>query len=358
MKFKKVFSYFSNNALPIVLIVEHIVMEAYHLIKYLQENADSVTAREVEEWISLSDENRALADEMYYLLFINDRIDASARIDIKETYREFREKYMTKKPATSQKATPIKTKNRWGKVPYVAAIALLFLISGLFLSIIIQGNNRASFTVSTKLGERAVVRLPDGTQAQLNACSDLTYAQTFFPRKRYVTLKGEAYFDVAHKASFPFVVSTDDVEIEVLGTEFNVRNNADERYITTILVEGTIHFKNTRGDADLQMKPGEELVFDKNFQQYHLITHANPGDAIGWIDGRLVFRNVSLQEIANSLERNYNVRFHFTDEKVKNERFNADFEIADNIYQILSVLELTSRFSYEIDNRDITISSK
>lgn len=333
-------------------------MKVHHLIEYLQGNADPATSSEVEQWISLSKNNRERVDEIYYLLFVGDRVDALAKNDVKEAYREFQKKYMTKKPDTSRKVARIERKGRWRKASYVAAVALLFLISGLFLSIIIQGNNRASFTVSTKLGERAVVELPDGTQARLNACSDLSYAQTFFPRKRYVTLKGEAYFDVVHKRSSPFVVSTDDVEIEVLGTEFNVRNNADERYITTTLVEGAIHFKNTRGGADLQLNPGEELVFDKNFQQYHLFTHANAGDAIGWIDGRLIFRNVPLHEIANSLERNYNVRFHFADEKVKNERFNADFEIADNIYQILSILELTNRFRYEIDNREITISSR
>lgn len=373
-------------------------MEIQYLIEYLQEKTDPETTKKVEEWILQSEENRKQVEDIYYLLFISDKAEAYAKIDVKEAYQEFCEKYSKTSsaditntssvniPKTSSiditntssddikntssvdtlkissdditKTSKVRKIRTWSKAPYVAAIALLFIISGMFLGIIMQNNKNQLFTVSTKLGERALVELPDGTQAWLNACSDISYSQTIFPRKRNVILNGEAYFDVAHNKRSPFVVNTDKVNIEVLGTKFNVRNNRDERYVTTTLIEGSIKFNSEHAGINLKLSPGEEMKFDKNDRNYSLLTHSNTKEAIGWIDGRLIFRNNTLQEIAGLLQQNYNVRIHFADEEVKNERFNADFEINDNIYQILSILELTNRFSYEINNRDITISSK
>lgn len=333
-------------------------MEIQYIIEYLQEKTDPETTKKVDKWILESEGNRKQVEDIYYLLFISDKVEAFAKVDVKEAYQEFCDKYNMNSTVDISKTKKTKNISLWHNKPYVAAIAILFIISGLFLSIIIQGNNRELFTVTTKLGERALVELPDGTQAWLNACSDISYRQSIFPRRRNVILNGEAYFDVAHNKRSPFVVNTDEVNIEVLGTKFNVRNNRDERYVTTTLIEGSIEFNSENAGINLKLSPGEEMKFDKNDLKYSLLTHSNTKEAIGWIDGRLIFRNNTLQEIAGLLQQNYNVRIHFADEGVKNERFNADFEISDNIYQILSILELTNRFSYEINNREIIISSK
>lgn len=333
-------------------------MEIQYIIEYLQEKTDPETTKKVDKWILQSEENRKQVEDLYYLLFISDKADTFEKIDVKEAYQEFCDKYNTNYNVEISKTKKIKNISLWRNIPYVAAIAILLIISGLFLSIIMQGSKNQIFTVTTKLGERAFVELPDGTQAWLNACSDISYSQSIFPRKRNVILHGEAYFDVAHNKRSPFVVNTEEVNIEVLGTKFNVRNNRDERYVTTTLIEGSINFNSEHAGINLKLRPGEEMKFDKNNHKYSLLTESNTKEVIGWIDGRLIFRNNTLQEIAILLQQNYNVRIHFADEGVKNERFNANFEIADNIYQILSILELTNRFSYEINNRDITISSK
>lgn len=372
--FKKVLFLFSNIGFNIVLNKQHKIMEIYSIIEYLQERSDNETTKMVEKWIKSSDDNLKLAEDIYFIISVNEKVEDQGKIDVKDAYREFCEEYKKTEPDVvgdtdkifvrqnskikKSDSEKISTKRHWSNISYVAAISLLIIVSGLFLSLLIQNNKSQMFTVSTNLGERALVELPDGTQAWLNACSDISYKESLFSRKRLVSLNGEAYFEVVHNKRSPFIVNTDNVNIEVLGTKFNIRNNIDERYITTTLIEGSIKFSNEFAGIDLQLIPGEEMKFNKKDQQYSMYQHSNITDVIGWIDGRLIFRNNTFFEIAVLLEQNYNVRIHFADELVKTERFNADFEISDNIYQIMSILELTNRFKYEINNRDITISSK
>lgn len=95
-------------------------------------------------------------------------------------------------------------------------------------------------TVVTQLGERSQVVLPDGTKVWLNSSSSVEYVAPFFSRQRRVKMEGEAYFEVEHDRRAPFVVSTNGLDIEVLGTRFNIRNDDNEHRVTTVLLEGAV----------------------------------------------------------------------------------------------------------------------
>lgn len=330
-------------------------MEEYKLIKYLEGTLEADLCKEVEQWVSSSDENRKVLEDLYVLLFVNDRMSARKAINVEDAFKEFQQKYL---PPAEIQIKKVKKTPMWRRVAGVAAIFVVAIASATILSMFLLDHNTQPVTVATKLGERAHVELPDGSKVWLNACSNLEYNKSLLSRKRIARLKGEAYFEVAHNSKMPFIVSTGDTRIRVLGTKFNVRNNHDEGQMTTTLLDGSIRYIDENANVNVVLKPDEELVFDKNNNQYYLKQISYVSDVPRWIDGKLAFENASLAEIAISLERNYNVRIHFADEEVKHQRFNAEFETADNIYQILSILEITDKFTYRVNNRDIILSSK
>lgn len=329
-------------------------MEENILIEYLKGTLNEDSCGKVEEWVSLSDENKKIMENLYVLLFVSDRITARNEINVNKEFSEFeRNRKTILKPAQKTK-----TISFWRRIAGVAAVFIAVLISGAFVTLTLLEKNAQSTIVATRLGERAQVTLPDGSKVWLNACSSLEYKKSFFSRKRGAKLNGEAYFEVAHNKTFPFIVSSGNSEIKVLGTKFNIRGNDDENYLSATLVEGSILFSEAEANLNVKLKPGEELIFDKTTRQYRLKNLTNPQEILGWMNGKLLFENASLEEIAKDLERHYNVHIRFSNEKVKKERFNAEFEMADNIYQILSILELTNKFTYKIDKREVIISSK
>lgn len=330
-------------------------MEEYTLIAYLKGLLDEKASKEVDAWLALSNDNQKTLEDLYVLMFVDERIQAKNEIDVTQSFREFQEKNM-RMPSSASSAT--RKMPLWRKVSTIAALLLVVLLSGAFISLMLLERNAEPIFVSTQLGERAQVTLPDGSKVWLNACSSVAYKKSFFSRKRSAELKGEAYFEIARNSYLPFVVTSDNSQIKVLGTKFNVRSNEDENYLSATLMEGSILFSENKANIYVQIKPGEELIFDKSTQAYQLKNLSNPTEILGWMEGRLIFENNSLEEIAKSLERNYNVRIRFGDNMVKQKRFNAEFEMADNIYQILSILELTDKFTYKINKREIVISSK
>ena len=327
-------------------------MEEQILIKYIQGKLAPKSVEEVENWIQLSDENRKAVEDLYVLLFLNDRMDAKREIDVNETYKEFKQITQARLQVSDKKIIPL-----WRKVAGVAVVAAIILFSGLLSMFAYMDKQTQPMLVSTKVGERAEVLLPDGSRVWINACSSLEYKKLFLSRKRKIKLTGEAYFEVAHNAYFPFIVQNNKTEVRVLGTKFNIRSNDDDNYITTTLFNGSISFSDNE-KLNITLKPGEELVFDKTTRTAQVRSLDYPEDALNWINGKLMFENSTLEDIAKNLERHYNVNIRFKDDNVKQKRFTAEFESADNIYQILSILELTQKFNYKIEGRRIFIWSK
>lgn len=328
-------------------------MDEQIVIKYLKGELDEAQCKSVEEWIAASEDNRREMETLYYIIFVNERVDAMDTIDTEAALQRFKEKAGVKK---SKERHP---KIVWYKrVAVAAALLLLLLASGVFATLTMMEHNAQPMIVSTRLGERAHVTLPDGSQVWLNACSSLEYSKSFFSPRRKAELNGEAYFEVAHNRRFPFVVSNEHMEITVLGTKFNVRANSDEEQITTNLIEGSVRYRDQNNGRDIIMNPSERLIVDKLTDRFRVEENSLVEEATAWIDGRLIFENSSLEEIARSLEKHYNVHISFADARVKELRFNAEFDMADNIFQILSILQMTNKFTHSIDQRDVMIMSK
>ncbi|WP_276480810.1 FecR family protein [Paraflavitalea pollutisoli] len=231
--------------------------------------------------------------------------------------------------------------------------------------------------IITKNGSRTKVQLPDGTQVWLNAGSKLTYDKEFNTTLREVTLWGEGYFDVVRNEKKPFIIHTAQMDIKVLGTQFNLRSYPNDKTAEAALIHGSIEVRLKNRPAEkIILKPHEKIVVNNNdtlpmteniaksqkdqrnalvvikgLSQQDDSTYAETS----WLDNKLVFTNESFPELATRLERWYGVTIRLTDEHVSAMRFTGVFE-DETIGEALRGLAITSPFTYRIQGKSITIS--
>lgn len=200
--------------------------------------------------------------------------------------------------------------------------------------------------------------LSDGTQVAINAESKLRYPIRFDSISRNVYVSGEAYFKVAHDASRPFRVHTSKGVVEVLGTEFNVRDYAEEKKVETTLAEGSVAYRTVgqgRVKLTMYLKPGYQVVDDGNKLEKKQVDIER---IISWKDGKYTFYDKTLEELMAYLERTYDVEVFFMNESVKGLRFSGDLQRYDKVELFLAYLEQGGDVRFSVQGRTITVYRK
>ena len=213
--------------------------------------------------------------------------------------------------------------------------------------------------LKTPYGKRFSIQLSDGTTVQLNSGSTLKYPVNFLEGdKRQVYLTGEAYFDVAKDEKHPFVVNVAALNVEVLGTQFNVSTYPEDTTTDVVLVEGSVRmFQNDGSDDKLNsviLEPGYAGVFDKlkaKISTKPVVTSVYTS----WVQGELVFRNITFSNILKKMERHYNIEITNNNVELAHEEFNASFG-DEPIEKILNYLEITYNINVTIKENKIIIN--
>lgn len=197
--------------------------------------------------------------------------------------------------------------------------------------------------------------LSDGTRVWLNAQSELKYPVCFSGEKRQVFLKGEAYFEVARNEQQPFEVNTSRGNIRVLGTEFNVRDYKEEKRVVTTLINGSINY-TSNNKKSVFLQPSEQL---EDTDASPLIPQkVNTALFVGWKDGKYLFKNLSLEEIMQTLERWYDVTIFWQNEDIRQLHFTGDLKRYDNINTLLKFIEIGGDVRFEIKGKAIIVTAK
>lgn len=212
-------------------------------------------------------------------------------------------------------------------------------------------------TVST-LADTRTIKLPDGTEVTLNHFSSLTYPKKFKGKHREVDLKGEAYFEVTKNREHPFIVQTESVNVEVLGTHFNVESYPDDPEVKTTLLEGSVMVSNKANSVRMVLKPNESAIYNKVKKSMTLEVSDRAAEEIAWRNGELVFTNLPLQEIARQLSNTFGVNISIADKALQNYRITARFSDGEGLDQILDLLHTVGKFNYSHNNEEITITTK
>lgn len=204
--------------------------------------------------------------------------------------------------------------------------------------------------LATPRGGQFRITLPDGTQVWLNAASTLRYPTAFTGLERLVEVAGEAYFEVTGNASQPFKVKVKDVEVEVLGTSFNVNAYADEPTIQTTLLKGSV--KLSANNNHVLLKPGQQatLAANKEFN----VNEVDPNDAIAWKNGYFLFKNESIESVMRTIARWYDVEVSYVGD-VKKQRLGGTVSRYEKLEDLLNTIELTKTLKFKIEGRRVII---
>lgn len=208
-------------------------------------------------------------------------------------------------------------------------------------------------TLTVNEGERAQLTLADGTQIWLNANTVISYPDNFNRRSRSVNLKGEAYFKVAKNKDLPFIVNAENIDVKVLGTEFNVKAYNDENTIEVQVTEGKVQVYKDDADSAYYLTANEMISFDKSNS---LFTEAGfDASAENWREGKYVFNNKPLSLIIKQLERIYAVHFIVNDTRLLDEIYYGEVNVNDPITKIMEIISINGRFNYAINDKQIII---
>lgn len=211
-------------------------------------------------------------------------------------------------------------------------------------------------TISTPRGGQYQIVLSDGSRVWLNAASSLRFPASFTGKERKVELTGEGYFEVAKNTAMPFRVSVKGMQVEVLGTHFNVNAYDDEGSLATTLLEGSVKVENEKSE-----NPGFNVITLKSGEQANLsgdgklkINHyVNTEEVIAWKDGNFDFNNTPVTDIMRQISRWYDMDVEYKG-AIPTNRLTGKISRKVNLSQLMDMIQYTG-VNMEIKNKKITI---
>lgn len=246
-----------------------------------------------------------------------------------------------------------------------AGIEIIKAGEGTLIYKIVGSKSNASgyHTISTPRGGQYKLVLSDGTRVWLNAASSLSYPASLNEggTVRSVKMSGEAYFEVMKDKAHPFMVSTDQQELEVLGTHFNVSAYPDEHSVKTTLLEGSVRISARLPQDGSGTRPGRSGVILKPNQQSTLtqnniqIAEVNTEEAVAWKNGEFIFQNKPLESIMLEISRWYDVNIVYKDKQIAQKLFGGVISRSEDLSLVLSVLEVTGNVHFKVEGRTVTV---
>jgi ferric-dicitrate binding protein FerR (iron transport regulator) len=319
-----------------------------YIAAYLLEDKGAAIPSELKEWLDESDANR-LKFEAYSRIW-----DETHNIYAMKNY-DANAAWVKVNRANRRKAVLKERKTRMlYAVSGIAASLLLFVlfsVSGFFRP---ASSLVTAVEMETDYGSRSQLVLPDGSRVRLNAGSKISYDFNQKEEIREVTFTGEGFFEVS-KSQTPFVITTSgSLQIEVLGTTFNLSAYTDDETIETTLIDGSVEIHS---DAKrLLLKPGETGLYNKTTHTLQR-TGKTTTHTYGWLNNKIYMNDMTLAALCKRLERMYDVQITLQDGIGETIRYNG--VVAEgSITDVLDALRKLSNIKYNVKGKNINITSK
>jgi transmembrane sensor len=207
--------------------------------------------------------------------------------------------------------------------------------------------------VQASKGQKLDIRLTDGSRIRLNANSKISYPEKFTGETREVSLEGEAYFEVAHAASRPFIVHTAHASTQVLGTSFNVLSAPHATEIT--LVDGKVNVSTPNGHTAM-LTPSQQATITKGSNRIE--THAVEVEKfVGWKDNTLYFNSITVKEAFYIIENWYNVRIEVKDQRLLNCVITSKYQ-NESLENVLDSFRFILKMDFTINGENVTVTGK
>ena len=236
----------------------------------------------------------------------------------------------------------------------VAAVVIPFVfIASAFLFNYQPVKEQKYFVVEVKQGNRAQVTLPDQSKVWMNSNSKLIYT-TGKNNTREVKLTGEAFFKVFKDKTRPFIVSANNLQVEVLGTSFNVKVRQGSDLIETSLVEGSVKLSGTDLSQDYYLKPSEKAIFSNSTKSIQIVATDNEVET-AWKDNKLKFKSERFVDVIAKLEDWYGVKIKLQYPAIENDLISGSFK-DESLKTVLETFKIQYHIRYEINADTIVMS--
>lgn len=255
----------------------------------------------------------------------------------------------------TKKGKLLKINSGFGIITKIAAsIVILLSIGSLIWLLNSSPKNDMYADLIVPNGQQSCVNLPDGTVVWLNSGSKFSYSCNFGKKQRLVKLEGQAFFNVVKDKNKPFIVKTKHLDVEVLGTEFDVMAYANGAVVRTTLVRGKVKVKLPNSKSEY-LEPNQACFYSV-YSKKALVKCVNTKEYTSWRNGQIHFSNETFENIARNLERKFNVTIVIENKMIAKERYTGAFKKKDSLNRIFEIFNLTTKFNYVIKGDTIIIN--
>lgn len=337
------------------------------LVHYLAGECSAEEQERIEAWMDADPDHRAHVEAMRRIWQAAADAPAGAR-DVDRMWNKLHARIAAPSEDSAPRRRvrpPLQRAGRrsgWRQLARTGAVAVLVVVVALFAAERVvepegAGADEAAMReVATETGQRARVTLHDGTRVMLNAESRLTLPDQFAEGERVVHLQGEAYFEVVPDKDRPFRIRANGVVTEVLGTKFNVGAYPDEPDVSVVVDEGTVAVRREGEPRDHEVRlEHDQLAQVPRGPERIVRREVVVEDYVAWMDGRLVFRDAPIQEVARKLRRWFGLQVVLVPslEEGGVDRLNASFK-DESIEDVLNIIAETLNLRYERDGQRVT----
>ncbi len=322
------------------------------IIAFIKGELDEAGKLELEKWVTASGRNREYFSKSCQVWLATGLEAYRDHFNVEDAFSEFKLIH-----GRSMK----RSRPAWKMYSAIAAAAAcIAVISAVTFSLGRRSLQKElkEIVAEAPIGSNLKMTLPDGSLIQLNAGSTVRYSQGFGVTDRRISLSGECYFEVAPNEDVPFVVSTRDLDVKVVGTKFNFRDYPNDLEAIVSLLEGKVELGNRlRLESEKRfLNPGQRVILDKHVGEMR-IESKNAQNSIQWTKGNLFFDEELLPDITKELERYYNVKIDIHGERLRKLRIFGNIIPREmTIEEVLESLSATNRIDYTIKDGNVTLS--
>ncbi len=350
------------------------------LLKFLQKETSEEENAEILNWVSDSEQNREKFRRIHRAFHLNGLKQHESEIDIEAAWNTLNNQMLNvkkldqfgmgsvereKSSAWIQESWIRKSKegqNYWdgqrnvfwrvaASVAIILAVGVGSLWSRHFFSNQLQSKD---IRFESPAGEKSKIVLADGTLVWLNSQTILNYNVL---KPRSVTLDGEAYFEVAEDRKHPFeVMTTSGLKVTVLGTKFNLQSFAGENLVETTLEEGVVTITGIDNGRAVKLKPGQKATFNTRTNQLQ-VENVSAEIYSVWKNNELRFTDITFGELIPRIERWYGIKVEMDSGISTADRFTMTIK-TESLRELLTMMQLTSKFDYEINGEEVIIHKK
>jgi len=247
-----------------------------------------------------------------------------------------------------QKTTVLKPKLKRLWLRIGAAAAVLTICFSLYLALPLLQNRLQPIKfgiLKVPANQKKAFTLADGSRVWVNAGSELRFPKAFNGKKREVYLSGEAYFDIHHDVTKPFIIHTGNLSTTVLGTAFNIKEDKNKHTIQVTVTRGKVSVADGRRLLCILI-PNQQIKFNTlNAEAFQ--SNVNASEVISWKQNDLHFEDVSFGQAITQLEQHFNVKISISNPKLKNCRFTGTSLNGEDLNKILKVMCAFNNATYQ-----------